>query len=392
MEIIKDTDTLARFCHHAATADFVTVDTEFMRETTYWPILCLLQMATKDQAVLVDPQTDNLSLDPVVELFDNNDVVKVFHAAKQDIEIFVKLSGRAPTPVFDTQVAASVCGFGDSIAYDGLVREVTGETIDKTSRFTDWSRRPLSEKQLEYALGDVTHLRSVYHHLTQKLTELGRTNWVADELRELSVPDNYIVQPEHAWRRLKMKVNRPLDYAIMQKVAAWRERRAQSTNVPRARVMKDDAIFEIALQHPRDAAGFERLRSFSRGFGRSGAAGELIEIVTSTMALDKSALPKVPRQPRGPSAKGPVGDLLRVLLKAVAESNGVASRVIATSAEIDAIVRDDHARVPALAGWRRQLFGDLALKIKHGRLALGANGEGIVPIEIEALEPGAKLS
>lgn len=383
MQTITTTEALAAFCDRAAAADYLTVDTEFMRESTYWPILCLLQIATADEAVLIDPIAGDLDFAPLWVLFQNPDVLKVFHAGKQDIEIFVKLSGDAPHPVFDTQVAATVCGFGDSVAYDALVHQVTGDQIDKSSRFTDWSRRPLSDRQLHYAIADVTHLRPVYDYLSQRLDEQGRRGWVEDEMAGLSDADAYRVKPEDAWKRLKMKVSRPRDLAVMQEVAAWRERRAQAQDVPRNRVIKDDAIYELAQQQPTDPAAFERLRSFSRGFGRSDAASEIMAIIEKVRARPKEALPTVPRRPRGPSPKGPIGDLIRVLLKAVAEQHGVAPRVIASSDDIDAIVLDDNADVPALAGWRRKLFGNKALAIKHGKLALGADRKGVIPLEVE---------
>ncbi|HUV32345.1 MAG TPA: ribonuclease D [Devosiaceae bacterium] len=383
MQTITTTEALAAFCGRARRAGFVTVDTEFMRESTYWPILCLLQIATEYEAVLIDPIAGNMEFTALFALLADPKVVKVFHAAKQDIEIFVKMSGQAPTPVFDTQVAAAVCGFGDSVAYDALVREITGDHIDKSSRFTDWARRPLSERQLTYALADVTHLRPVYEFLGARLDELGRRGWVEDEMAGLTRPALYQTRPEDAWKRLKMKVSKPADLAVLQEVAAWRERRAQAQDVPRGRVIKDDAIYEIAQQQPLDADAFERLRSFSRGFGRSEAAAQIIDIVKQVRARDKDSLPEVPRRARGPSPKGAVGELIRVLLKSVAEENGVASRVIATSDEIDALVLDDDADVRPLDGWRRELFGDKALAIKHGRLALGANRAGVVPLEVD---------
>lgn len=387
MHTITQTPDLAAFCERAAKAQFITVDTEFMRESTYWPKLCLIQIATEDEAVLIDPIAGKLDFAPLLALFDNKDVVKVFHAAKQDIEIFVKMSGRTPNPVFDTQVAAAVCGFGDSVAYNSIVKQVTGGEIDKSSRFTDWSHRPLSEKQQRYALADVTHLRDVYEHLLTELDRQKRHEWVADEMADLMRPELYRVEPEDAWKRLKMKVNKPLELAIMQELAAWRERRAQDQDVPRGRVMKDEAIFELAQQQPADAKAFDRLRSFSRGFGRSDQASEIMSVIAEVKKRDKAELPKVPRRPRGPSPRGPIGDLMRVLLKSVAEDAGVAPRVIASSDDIDALVLDDEADIPAMHGWRKKLFGDRALAIKHGKLALGASPEAVIPIEVDISQP-----
>ena len=382
MELITSTDVLAAFCARASEYDYVTVDTEFLRETTYWPRLCLLQVATDDEAVLVDPLSDGLSLAPFLALLANAEVRKVFHAARQDIEIFVKLTGKVPENIFDTQIAASVCGFGDSVSYDNLVRSVTGVELDKSSRFTDWSARPLSEKQRVYALADVTHLRDIYKNLIEQVDKTNRSDWVEDELSVLRSVDTYVVQPENAWERLKAKLNRPRDIAALQQLAAWREKRAQDTDQPRSRVLKDDALVELAMQRPTAPEGFEKLRAVQRGYGRSSAAAEIIGIIKSVEAMPKTALPPMPERFRGPSPKGAVGDLVRVLLKAVSEQHGVAARIIATSDDIDALVLDDEADVPALKGWRRKLFGEKALAIKHGKIGLAATRKGIIEIEI----------
>ncbi len=382
MELITTTAALAAFCDRAAHFEFVTVDTEFLRETTYWPKLCLLQAATLEEAVLVDPLAPGLELAPFFTLLANDRVRKVFHAARQDIEIFVKLSGKVPLNIFDTQIAASVCGFGDSVSYDNLVRSLTGVELDKSSRFTDWSARPLSEKQKLYALADVTHLRDVYQKLLKQVDDAGRWDWVEDELAVLESIHTYVVEPEHAWERLRSKLGKPRDVAAVKALAAWRERRAQDTDQPRSRVLKDDALLELAVQRPKSAEEFDKLRAVQRGFGRSSAAAEILALLAEVEALDKGQLPKMPPRHHGPSPKGAVGDLVRVLLKAVAEQHGVASRIIATSDEIDALVLDDNADVPALKGWRRKLFGDKALAIKHGRIGLAAENGDIVEIDI----------
>jgi ribonuclease D len=382
MQVITKTRDLNAFCEDAARYDFVTVDTEFLRETTYWPKLCLIQAATPDRAVIIDPLADGLDLATFADLLENTHVTKVFHAARQDIEIFVKMFGKVPHPVFDTQIAASVCGHGDSVSYDNLVRSVVGEQIDKSSRFTDWSSRPLTEKQLNYALADVTHLRDIYAQLRGEITKTRRWNWLEDEMAILESIDTYVVKPDDAWKRLKMKVNRPRDLAALKALAGWRETKAQSVDQPRNRVVKDDAIYELAQQRPTSPDAFERLRAVPRGFGRSSAAAEIIEVIKRVEAMDKSELPEVPQRPRGPSPKGAIGDLIRVLLKAVAEENGVASRIIANSEDVDAIVLDDEADVPALKGWRRKLFGEKALAIKHGRMGLAATRKGVVEIDI----------
>lgn len=383
MQVITKTQALAAFCKDAANYDFVTVDTEFLRETTYWPKLCLIQAATPERAVIIDPLAEGLDLEPFAALLADDHVTKVFHAARQDIEIFVKLFGVVPTPLFDTQIAASVCGHGDSISYDNLVRSVVGEQIDKSSRFTDWSARPLSDKQLAYALADVTHLRNIYANLRDEIGKARRWDWVRDEMAILESVDTYVVKPEDAWKRIKAKVNRPRDLAALQALAAWRERKAQSNDQPRSRILKDDAVAELAIQRPTSPDAFEKLRAVPRGYGRSSAASEIIEVIKTVEAMDKSTLPKVIERPRGPSPKGAIGDLLRVLLKSVADRNGVATRIIASSDDIDAIVLNDDADVPALKGWRRKLFGEKALAIKHGRLALAATRKGVVEVPVD---------
>ncbi len=387
MDMITTTDALARFVAQAKLEPFVTVDTEFLRETTYWPKLCLIQAATESEAVLIDPLAEGLELDPFLELLDADPVRKVFHAARQDIEIFVKLMGHVPSNIFDTQIAASVCGYGDSISYDNLVRSIVNVALDKSSRFTDWSARPLSEKQKVYALADVTHLRPIYRELVQQIEASGRWEWVEDEVGVLRSLDTYVVDPLSAWERVKLKINRPRDLAALKLLAEWRERRAQTLDQPRSRVFKDDVLYELAVQRPTSPEAFDKLRAVPRGFGRSAAGGEIIALLRQAEGLDKSQLPALPERHRGPSPKGAVGDLLRVLLKSVAESNGVAARIIASSEDIDSIVLDDDADVPALSGWRRKLFGNKALAVKHGRLALAAGPEGLIEIEVRRPDP-----
>lgn len=386
MDLIVSTEALSAFCERAAQFDFVTVDTEFLRETTYWPRLCLIQVATDDEAVLIDPLADHLDLKPFFALLANPSVTKVFHAARQDIEIFVKLTGAVPHNIFDTQIAASVCGFGDSASYDSLVRAICKVELDKSSRFTDWSARPLSEKQRLYALADVTYLRDIYRELRKQVEQTRRWDWVEDELTVLRSIDTYVVQPEEAWERLKMKINRPRDLAALKVLAEWRERKAQTTDQPRSRVFKDDALFDLAVQRPLTSDAFDKLRAVPRGFGRSSAAAEIIELLKGVEAIQKADLPVLPERYRGPSPKGAVGDLIRVLLKSVAEQHGVAARILATSDDIDALVLDDDADVPALKGWRRKLFGEKALAIKHGRIGLAATRKGVIEFAVTQTE------
>jgi len=384
MQLLTKTSELADFCREAEQFDFITVDTEFHRETTYWPILCLIQAATSERAVLIDPMAPDIELTPFFALLANPTVVKVFHAARQDIEIFVHMSGKVPHTIFDTQIAASVCGYGDQISYDNLVQSIAGQRLDKSSRFTDWAARPLSDKQKKYALGDVTHLRDVYLALGDKLKQLKRQEWMKDESEILERVETYIVQPEDAWKRLKLKVNRPRDLAALKMLAQWREERAQKMDKPRGRILKDDAMYELAIQRPKTSQEFERLRAVPKGFGRSQPASQVIDLLKKAETIIEADLPSLPNRKRGPSPKGAVGDLLRVLLKAVSEREGVAARIIANSDDIDALVLDDEADIAALRGWRFKLFGEKALAIKHGEIGLAASKKGIVEFNLSS--------
>ena len=374
------TAELAAVCKRFAAFDTVTVDTEFMRETTYWPKLCVVQLASPEEAVIIDAMTPEIDLDPFFKLMADEKVMKVFHAARQDIEIVYHRGGLIPHPVFDTQVAAMVCGFGDSISYDQLVNRLTGARLDKSSRFTDWSRRPLSERQIEYALADVTHLRDVYQALAARLAEQQRTDWVREEMEVLTSPETYRLEPELAWKRLKLRVRKPIELAILQEVAAWREREAQARDVPRGRVLKDDAIYEIAQQQPTTAAALAQLRTIPRGFERSRSAEEILAAVKGVVALPKDQLPRLPKHRPTANGNGAAVDLLKVLLKMISESHGVAAKVIATVDDLEALAADDAADVPALHGWRRELFGETALKLKRGDIALAVRANQVVAI------------
>ena len=371
LEPITDTDDVAELCEDLARAAFVTVDTEFIRETTFYPKLCLIQIAGPDRAAIIDPLAGGIDLAPFYALMANPDVMKVFHAARQDIEIFYHASGRVPAPIFDTQVAAMVLGYGDQIAYDQLVQRVTGARIDKSSRFTDWARRPLTEKQLAYALGDVTHLRAVVRELAGQLDERGRTDWVDQEMRVLASPETYDAPPEDAWLRLKMRLRKPEELAILREVAAWRERSARERDVPRSRVLKDDSIYEIAQQRPADTAALGRLRTLNGGFERSRAGKEIMEAVETALAVPREDMPTLPRREQTPDWVAPAMELLKVLLKLVAEREGVVPRLIATNDELETLAhKGEQAGVRCLEGWRRELFGERALELVSGRLAL----------------------
>ncbi|MCO5059890.1 MAG: ribonuclease D [Rhizobiaceae bacterium] len=364
-------------------SEFVTVDTEFIRETTFWPELCLIQMAAPGVTALVDPLAPGIDLAPFFDLMADETITKVFHAARQDIEIVHHLGDLIPHPVFDTQVAAMVCGFGDSVSYDQLVQKITGERLDKSSRFTDWRRRPLSDRQLEYALADVTHLIDVYVHLKQELEREDRAHWLTEEMAVLTARETYAPHPDDAWKRLKLRVRKPIELAILQSVAAWREREARERNVPRGRVIKDDAIYEIAQQQPRDQEALGRLRSTPRGWERSSTAAALLVAVNQALDIPKDELPRLPKQPSHPEGSGAAAELLKVLLKLVAEAEGVAPKVLASADDIDKIAASgEDAEVGALAGWRREVFGDKALKLVRGEIALKFEDRKISVFEV----------
>lgn len=380
---IISTDALAAVCDRFAQHPYVTVDTEFVRETTFWPDLALVQVASDDEAVLIDPLADGIDLSPLFDLMFNENVLKVFHAARQDLEIFFKLTGKVPGPLFDTQVAAMVCGFGDSIAYDQLVRRTTGGAIDKTSRFTDWKRRPLSEQQLDYALADVTHLRDVYKILAEQLETQNRVHWVKEEMAVLERAETYDLKPEDAWQRLKLRVRKPIEFQIMKNLAQWREEQARSRNTPRSRILKDDAIYEIAQQQPTDEKALGRLRALPKGMERSSIAPHLIAAVESARAMDRDDLPKVPRPPQSPEGTGAAVDILRVFLKLVADREGVASKVLANATELEQIAIDGaDADVPAMHGWRYEMFGEQALRLINGELALRFDDKKLNVVEL----------
>jgi ribonuclease D len=369
MSLITTTQDLADACARLATHPFVTVDTEFLRETTYYPKLCLIQLASPDEAVLVDPLAPGIDLAPFLALMADEAVVKVFHAARQDLEIVWIIGKLIPKPLFDTQVAAMVCGYGDSVGYEQLANDLAKARIDKSSRFTDWSRRPLSEAQLVYAESDVTHLRDIYLALDADIKASGRDNWVAEEMAVLNSPGTYEVKPENAWQRLKGRIRKPKELALLMELAAWREREAQSRDVPRQRVLKDDALMDIVQRAPVSVEALAELRSVPNGFERSRAGGEVLAAVTRGLALDPKTLPRLERE-RGRATNGAVLDLLKVLLKAVADAERVAPKIIASSDDLEAISFDDEADVPALKGWRREVFGEKAIALKNGTLGL----------------------
>jgi len=386
MTLISTTKDLTAVCRRLAAHPFVTVDTEFLRETTFWPRLCVVQLASEEEAVAIDAMAEGLDLAPFFELMADERLTKVFHAARQDLEIIWNLAKLIPAPLFDTQVAAMVCGFGDQVSYGDLVKTVTKVTLDKSSRFTDWSRRPLLPAQAEYAIADVTYLRDIYRFLCTKLDETGRIGWLDDEMAILTSPSIYEQHPENAWERFRNRIRKPRDLAVLMEVAAWRESEAQTRDVPRSRVLKDDIMIEIVLAAPKTPEAMGNLRAFPRGMDRSRAGAEILAAIERGLARDPKTLPKLDRERRN-GCNGATVELLRVLLRHVSESHGVAAKMIASVEDLEAIAADDHAKVAALTGWRRELFGAQALELKHGRLALTVEKGKVVPLEWQDTPP-----
>ncbi len=382
MTPITTTADLAAFCNQLKGQDFVAVDTEFMRETTYWPKLCLIQAAAPNVEAVIDPLAEGIDLEPFLEVMRDPSILKVFHAARQDVEIFYNLKA-LPVPLFDTQVAGMAAGFGEQIAYDALVRQMLKIELDKSSRFTDWARRPLSENQLTYALADVTHLAKLYPMLHERLEKEGRYAWVADDMKGLTDPANYDMEPENAWKRLRPRKHTARYLAVFRGVAAWRERTAQLRDQPRGRILKDEAIDEIATQAPTEPEALERMRSVPKGFAGSRFGPDLLAAVRESLRDPEGYAPVIERS-RSPSspAAGAVVELLKVLLKARAEDAGVASKLIATVSDLELIANDDDADTPALTGWRREAFGADALKLKRGELGLVLDGARVRVVEV----------
>ena len=382
MTPITTTEALREFCAKLANQPFITVDTEFMRETTYWPPLCLIQAASATDAAIIDPMADGIDLEPFLDLLRDESILKVFHAARQDVEIFVKL-GAMPRPMFDTQVAGMAAGFGDQVSYEALVRQMLRQEVDKGSRFTDWARRPLSDAQLTYALGDVTHLAALFPKLRDRLEKDGRLSWVTAEMEDLTDPALYDTDPEKAWKRLKPKKYSARYLAAFVATAVWRERAAQERDQPRGRILKDEAIDEIAAQGPTDPDAFNRLRSVPKGFGASRLGVELTAELNRVLADPEAHAPKLERPSHNQPAPPSVVELLKVLLKAKSDNAGVATKLLANVADLEKIALSDDADVDALKGWRRQLFGEDALKLKRGEIALVLNGARVEVVEIE---------
>jgi ribonuclease D len=382
MSLITDNDAVAAFCARQKGAQFVAIDTEFMRERTYWPILCVVQVAGPEEAVAIDALAEGIDLKPLLALMSDAQTLKVFHAARQDLEIFFQLSGEVPHPVFDTQVAAMVCGFGDSVSYETLVKRLAGASLDKASRFTDWAHRPLTERQIQYALADVVHLRTVYDRLQHLLAENGRAGWFEEEMADLVDPAIYRSEPAEAWRRFRIRGRADRRFlGVLRAVAAWREKAAQQRDLPRGRIMRDEAVLEIATHAPKTIETLARTRSLGKGIAEGKLGREILAAVAEGLA-DPEPPPAIPAKADAPPGIGPLIELLRVLLKQRCEDFQVAQKLVASADDLEAIAADDNARVRALSGWRRDVFGNDALALKHGRLALtaGRNRIELVPL------------
>jgi ribonuclease D len=389
MTVIADNQRLAEFCRLQAAADYVTVDTEFIRDNTFWPQLCLIQIAGPEAAAVIDPLVPGLDLAPVLALMRDPRVLKVFHAARQDVEIFYHLAGSVPEPIFDTQVAAMVCGFGEQASFENLAQKLAGIAIDKSSRFTDWSHRPLSDRQIRYALDDVVHLRPIYERLDRQLDKNGRAPWLSEEMAVLTDPATYRVDPAEAWRRLKVRAGKPRFLAVLKEIAAWREEEAQRRDLPRNRLIRDEALLEIAAHMPTTVDDLARTRGLSRGTAEGKVGQGILAAVQRALAKPEREWPRPEPKTELPSGLAPLIDLLRVLLKTKCEAEGVAQKLVASAADLELIAADDAAKVPALSGWRRTLFGEDALALKHGALALTAKGKRIAIIPVK---PGARAA
>ncbi|MFQ5348078.1 MAG: ribonuclease D [Rhodothalassiaceae bacterium] len=384
MPLITDTTALETFISGLRSAKYVTIDTEFIRDTTYWPKLCLVQLAAAAGARAVDPLAPGIDLTPLYDLLFDPRVLKVFHACRQDMEIVYHATGRLPTPIFDTQVAAMVCGYGEAASYETLVKQIVGARLDKSARFTDWSRRPLSERQIEYALGDVTHLRVIYEHLAERLAHSGREGWVAEEMAILTDPATYRLDPGEAWKRIKTRSSSPTLLARLKVLAEWREKEAQERDLPRNRIVRDEVLLEIAAHPPETPSALSQVRGLSKGFEASRLGKGLWQAIERARAAPIEAVPDRTKRGRPRTTPPPVAELLKVLLRIRCREAGVAARLVASSADIDRLAVDSKADVKALTGWRYELFGRDALALKAGQIALTADGKGEVEIvEIE---------
>ena len=382
MTLITETNELIEACERFSQDSFLAIDTEFMRERTYYPQLCLIQIAGKSEAVTVDALANKISLDPILNLMANNEIIKVFHACRQDMEIFFNLNRRIPFPVFDTQIGAMVCGYGESVSYDKLVRQITGIQIDKSSRFTDWSHRPLSKQQLNYALSDVTHLRTVYESLLNQLEKNGRINWLNEEFQSVLSPKTYDIPLDQIWKRLKIKNGKPRFLILVRELCAFREKEAQNRNTPRNRVIRDDVLLDIAARSPKSSVDLAKVRSLSPQFAEGRLGKSILRVVAEASNIPESDAPQLEKLNKPKPQKPALIELLKVLLKHKSEDNNVAQKLIASTADLEAIAENDNANVLALNGWRKDVFGADALLLKSGKIALSATGDRIKVIRI----------
>lgn len=383
MSVITTTKDLKAFCTRLKKAEFITVDTEFIRERTYWAHLCLIQVGGPDEAFAIDPLAEGMDLAPLYDLFLDKKVLKVFHACRQDLEIFFKeMGGKLPTPVYDTQIAAMVCGFGEQVGYEALVNTLLKKTLDKSSRFTDWAQRPLTAKQIKYALGDVIYLRGIYEKLNAKIEKQKRGTWIKEEMKKLVDKENFIVRPEESWERIKIPSNKPRVLGILKEVAAWREQLAQKADVPRGRILKDEALAELALHAPGSKEALGKMRGIQQGFADSDKGAQLLEAIKRGKDMAEKDLPKREPRPHFPPGLGPTIDLLRVLLKLKCEENEVAPKLLASAADLELIAAyGDKAEVSAMSGWQFKVFGKDALDLRDGKVALAVKGNNLTLVK-----------
>ncbi len=382
MQIITNTENLSALCTRLSEHPYITIDTEFLRENTFWPQLCLVQLASDDESAIVDPLAKGIDLQPLFDLLQDESVLKVFHAGRQDLEIFHRLTGKVPTPIFDTQVAAMVCGFGESVGYDTLVTKLAGAQIDKSSRFTDWSRRPLTDRQLSYAEADVTYLRDAYKSLNATLEKTGRANWLVSEMKILQSEDTYYTAPENAWKRVKTRNNKPRFLAILQAVAGWRESQAHKQDMPRNRILRDEALLDIASNPPRNAEKLSHVRGIGKKFAEGHMGAGLLAAIEQGRSVPDDQCPVVAKKEPLPKGLGPLMDLLRVMLKMRCEENDVAQKLVCSTGDLEKIAADNEADVPALKGWRYEVFGKDALDLKAGKIAFTIKGKKIHVINL----------
>lgn len=383
MTLITTTVDLNAFCARAKSNPYITVDTEFVREATYWPELCLIQVGLKDEAVAIDPLSESIDLSAFFKLLQNEKILKVFHSGRQDVEIFYHLTGNIPTPLFDTQIAAMVCGFGESVAYNALVQKYAKISLDKSSRYTHWAQRPLTEKQLTYALGDVIHLRLIYERLSKRLTEDDRLEWVEGELAILTDPGTYAVDPYAVWQKIRVRSAKPRMLAVLRELAAWREITAQKRNVPRTRIMRDEVMLELAASSPQSHDDLSRMRGLSHIFTKSKDMQTILDLIKKALAFSLEECPAVKIEGDSPPGASALIEMLRLLLKIKSEQYDVAQKLIATTSDLEDIAKSSTPTTPALTGWRFEIFGKAALALKEGKIAIGLKNHRVALIPLE---------